>query len=156
MAVRTGFRNSKGLVHGCGCGIVVVLLTGFVLGLCWLVLLLFGWRPAGDRGWLILSTAATLAVVVVALLLIGYMLLADSAPHPVPRRLYFAWLLVVLPVLAILTIVSAWICDALDASSAARYLGLGPWLAGLGVAAAAGLVYSAVVAHDSKLSTGRS
>ena len=140
--------QAKGCVYGSGCGIVVVLLTGIVLGLCWLVLLLFGWRPAGGRGWLILSTAATLAVVVVALLLIGYMLLSDSAPEPVPRRLYLAWLLVVLPVLAILAIVSAWICYGLDAAAAARYLGLGPWIAGVGVAATAALVYSAVVAHD--------
>jgi hypothetical protein len=139
--------QAKGCVHGCGCGIVVLLLAAVVVGLGWLGLLVVGSRPSGG-GWLILSTVATLAVLVVALLLIAYMVLSDSAPQPVPRRLYFAWLLVLLPVLATGASVTAWICFALDAPDAARYLGLGPWIAGLGVAGTAALVYSGVVAHE--------
>jgi hypothetical protein len=144
---------------GCGCGTAVLLLAVLTVGPCWLGLALLGARvpgpdelvahgPAGGAGWLILSTATLVAVLVVALLLDGYMLLSDSAPDPVPRRLYLAWLLVLLPVLGILAMVSAWICFVLDAPDAARYLALGPWLAGLGIAATAGPVYSAVVAAD--------
>jgi hypothetical protein len=142
--------QAKGCLYGGGCGIVVALLAAVVLGLCWLVLLLFGWRPSGGGGWLILSSAATLAVLVVALPLVLFMVLVDTVPQPVPRRLYFAWLLVLLPVLAILAIVSAWICYALGALDAARYLGFGPWLAGLGIVATATVVYSGVVAHDER------
>src|SRR6185437_453509 len=85
---------------------------------------------------------------IVALLLLLFMVLVDTVPDPLPRRVYLAWLLVLLPVLAIVAIVSAWICFAVGSADAARYLGLGPWLAGVGMAATSGLVYSAVVAHE--------
>jgi hypothetical protein len=58
------------------------------------------------------------------------------------------WLLPILPVLAVVAIVAAWVCRASGLHDAARYLALGPWLAGPALALSAAVVYSGLAAHE--------
>lgn len=74
------------------------------LGLVWLIL-----HWAGADGWLALSTTATVVVVLAALGLGVVAVLNDHVPQPVPRRVYLAWLLPVVPVVALVSTVAAWI-----------------------------------------------
>lgn len=137
---------------------MVLVLAAAPLGLVWLVLRWAGadvpslgtvvnGRPGGV-GWLILSTVAGLAVLVVGLGLVGWMFLSDSVPEPLPRRLYLAWLLPVLPAAEVLSVVAAWVCHAAGRADAARWLAAGPWFAGVAIALVAAILYSALVAHD--------
>ena len=145
-------RTSSQAVAGSGCGVVVLLLVVVPLGLAWLVL---RWSGAGvptpaslggglpdGHGWLVLSTVAAVAVLLAGLVLTGVMLLTDSVPNPLPRRLYLAWLLAILPVLAVLAIGVSWLCFAIGLPGAARGLAVVPWVAGLALALTAGVVYS--------------
>jgi len=100
------------------------------VGLAWLVL-----HWAGADGWLALSTAATVAVVFAALALGVVALLTDQVPQKLPRRVYLAWLLPVLPLVAVASTVAAWIT---------RNSGLAPipWLAGVALAVTTAVVLS--------------
>jgi hypothetical protein len=136
----------------------VLALIAAPLGLVWLVLRWagagvpslggLGEGPPGGAGWLVLSSVAGLAVLVVGMGLVAWMFLSDSVPDPLPRRLYLAWLLPVLPIVDGLSVIAAWICFALGRADAARYLGAGPWLAGLALGLVAAVVYSGLVAHE--------
>ncbi len=100
------------------------------LGLTWLVL-----HWAGADGWLALSTAATVVVLFAALALGVVALLTDQVPHPLPRRVHLAWLLPVIPVVAVASTVAAWIT---------RDSGLAPipWLSGTALFITAWVVLS--------------
>src|SRR5690242_9165236 len=100
------------------------------LGLVWLVL-----RWAGADGWLALSTAVTVLVLFAALALGVVALLTDQVPQPLPRRVYLAWLVPVIPLVAIASTVAAWIT---------RNSGLAPipWLSGVALVLTAAIVLS--------------
>jgi hypothetical protein len=100
------------------------------LGLTWLVL-----HWAGADGWLAVSTAATVVVLLAALMLGVVALLTDQVPHPLPRRVRLAWLLPVLPIVALASTVAAWITG--DAA-----LAWIPWLSGAALVVTAWIVLS--------------
>ncbi|WP_436520998.1 hypothetical protein [Actinoplanes sp. HUAS TT8] len=143
---------------GLGCGVVVLVLAGAPLGLVWLVLRWVGAGvpsldavvngPPAGLGWLVLSTVAGLGVLVVGLGLVGWMFLSDTVPDPLPKRLYLAWLLPVLPVAEVVAVIAAWICHAAGQGEAARWLAVGPWFAGAALALVSAVLYSALVAHE--------
>ncbi|WIM98567.1 hypothetical protein ACTOB_002171 [Actinoplanes oblitus] len=155
MSVR---RQVLGGVTGLGCGVVILVLTAAPLALVWLILRWAGVDlpslsgvldgPPGGAGWLVLSSLAGLAVLVVGTGLVAWMFLSDQVPSPAPWRLYVAWLVPLLPVLSTVSIIAAWICYALGRTEPARLLAAGPWIAGLGLAAVSALLYSALVAYD--------
>jgi len=113
-----------------GCGLAVLGVMVVPVGLAWLVL-----HGFGADGWLALSTAAAVAVVFAALALGVVALLTDQVPQKLPRRVYLAWLLPVLPVVAVASTVAAWIT---------RNSGLAPipWLAGVALAVTTVIVLS--------------
>jgi len=90
---------------------------------------------AGADGWLALSTAATVAVLFAALALGVVALLTDQVPQPLPRRVYLAWLLPVIPLVALASTIAAWITRNSG-------LALIPWLAGAALAITAAVVLS--------------
>jgi hypothetical protein len=151
-------RQALGGAAGLGCGVVILVLTAAPLGLAWLVLRWAGVGlptlgavadgPPGGTGWLILSTLAAVVVLVVGAGLVAWMFLSDQVPSPAPWRLHLAWLVPILPLVDVVSIVAAWICQGAGQSEAARLLAAGPWLAGLGLAAVSALLYSALVAYD--------
>src|SRR5690242_10620723 len=100
------------------------------LGLVWLVL-----HWAGADGWLALSTAATVVVLFAALALGLVALLTDQVPHPLPRRVYLAWLLPVIPLVAVVSTVAAWITKDPDLAAI-------PWLSGAALVVTAAVVLS--------------
>jgi len=100
------------------------------LGLVWLVL-----HWAGADGWLALSTAATVVVLFAALGLGVVAVLTDHVPQPLPRRVYLAWLLPIIPVVALASTVAAWITK--DSG-----LALIPWLSGAVLVVTAAIVLS--------------
>jgi hypothetical protein len=100
------------------------------LGLLWLVL-----HWTGADGWLALSTAATAVVLFAALGLGVIAILTDQVPQPLPRRVYLAWLLPVIPLAALASTVAAWITKDADLASI-------PWLSGAALAITAGIVLS--------------
>jgi hypothetical protein len=73
------------------------------VGLVWLVL-----HWAGADGWLALSTTVTVVVVFAALVLGVVAMLSDQVPQPLPRRVYLAWLIPVIPLVAIGATIAAW------------------------------------------------
>ena len=119
-----------GIRQGSGCGLAVLGAMVVPLGLVWLVL-----RWAGADGWLALSTAVTVLVLFAALALGVVALLTDQVPQPLPRRVYLAWLLPVIPLVAIASTVAAWIT---------RNSGLAPipWLSGVALVLTAAIVLS--------------
>ncbi|GAA2642140.1 hypothetical protein Adu01nite_38480 [Paractinoplanes durhamensis] len=70
----------------------------------WLVL-----HWAGADGWLGLSTTVTVVVLFAALVLGVVALLTDQVPQPLPRRVYLAWLLPVIPLVALGSTIAAWV-----------------------------------------------
>jgi hypothetical protein len=124
--------NQRG--SGCGCSLAVLGLMVFSVGLTWLVL-----HWAGADGWLGLSTTVTVVVFGAALLLGVVALLTDQVPQPLPRRVYLAWLLPVLPLVALGSTISAWITRDSD-------LAVIPWLAGAALVGTAAIVLSGLSA----------
>jgi hypothetical protein len=100
------------------------------VGLVWLVL-----HWAGADGWLALSTAATIVVLFAALALGVVALLTDQVPQPLPRRVYLAWLLPVIPLVALTSTVAAWITKDPDLAPI-------PWLSGAALVVTAAIVLS--------------
>jgi hypothetical protein len=100
------------------------------VAVAWLVL-----HWAGADGWLALGTAATVAVLFAALVLGVVALLTDQVPRPLPRRVHLAWLLPVIPLVAVASTIAAWIT---------RDSGLAPipWLCGAALAITAAVVLS--------------
>ncbi|BCJ45966.1 hypothetical protein GCM10010168_49140 [Actinoplanes ianthinogenes] len=151
-------RQVLGGVTGLGCGVVILVLTAAPLALVWLVLRWAGADvpslsgvldgPPAGAGWLVLSTLAAIAVLVVGAGLVAWMFLSDQVPSPAPWRLYLAWLVPLLPIVSTVSLVAAWICYAAGQTETARLLATGPWIAGLGLAAVSALLYSALVAYD--------
>ncbi|GAA0533101.1 hypothetical protein GCM10010172_12420 [Paractinoplanes ferrugineus] len=90
--------------QGSGCGFAVLGLMVVPLGLGWLVL-----HWVGADGWLALSTTATVVVLFAALALGVVAMLTDQVPQPLPRRVYLAWLLPVIPLVALGSTIAAWI-----------------------------------------------
>ncbi|MCU7727498.1 hypothetical protein ODJ79_27590 [Actinoplanes sp. KI2] len=119
-----------GIRQGGGCGLAVLGVMVVPLGLLWLVL-----HGAGVDGWLPLSTAATVVVLLAALGLGVVALLTDQVPRPLPRRVYLAWLLPVIPVVALASTVAAWITRDSD-------LAWIPWLSGAVLVVTAAIVLS--------------
>jgi hypothetical protein len=119
-----------GIRQGSGCGLAVLAMMVVPVGLAGLVLHL-----AGADGWLALSTAATVAVLFAALALGVVALLTDQVPQPLPRRVHLAWLLPVIPLVALASTIAAWIT---------RNSGLAPipWIAGAALAVTAAVVLS--------------
>jgi hypothetical protein len=100
------------------------------LGLVWLIL-----HWAGADGWLALSTAVTVLVLFAALALGVVAVLTDQVPQPLPRRVYLAWLLPVIPIVAIGSTVAAWITRNSDLAPI-------PWLSGAALVLTAAIVLS--------------
>ncbi|MEU4244404.1 hypothetical protein [Actinoplanes sp. NPDC026619] len=100
------------------------------LGLVWLIL-----HWAGADGWLALSTTATVVVVFAALALGVVAMLTDQVPQPLPRRVYLAWLLPVIPLVALVSTIAAWITK--DAGLAPI-----PWWSGAALLVTAAIVLS--------------
>jgi len=119
-----------GIRQGSGCGLAVLAMMAVPVGLVWLIL---HWVGA-DR-WLALSTAVTVAVLLAALALGVVALLTDQVPRPLPRRVYLAWLLPVIPLVAVASTIAAWITK--DSGLAPI-----PWLSGVALALTAAIVLS--------------
>ena len=119
-----------GIKQGSGCGLALLAAMVVPVGLVWLVL-----HWAGADGWLALSTAATVVVLFAALALGVVALLTDQVPQPLPRRVYLAWLLPVIPLVAIASTVAAWITEDPDLASI-------PWLSGAALVVTAAIVLS--------------
>jgi len=86
----------------------------------------------------------TVVAVLPAMFILG---MAHDSVHGLPRRSGAVVLLYVLPVLALVTALAAWVCYALAYRTAARYLGLGPWVAALGMVATVAVVQSGAATY---------
>ncbi|GIF19233.1 hypothetical protein BJ973_006278 [Actinoplanes tereljensis] len=100
------------------------------IGLVWLVLHL-----VGADGWLGLSTTATVVVLLAAVVLGVVALLSDQVPQPLPRRVYLAWLLPVIPLVALGSTIAAWTTRNSD-------LAVIPWLCAAALVVTATIVLS--------------
>jgi hypothetical protein len=150
-----GFRKQA---EGCGCGMVAVLSTGIPL---LLVCLGLGWlgvplptpgdpteAGASVPGALIVNTVVALLAAAVAVMLVFLLAMAHDSVHgDAPRRAAAVHLCYVLPVLALAAVAGGWICYALGDGTAARYLGLGPWAAVIGMIGATAVVLSGATAY---------
>lgn len=108
--------------------------------------------PPHGAGWLVAGTLVAVPVCAAPLPLMFFSAMAFDAVSGgrLPRRASLVGLYVALPVLGLVMIVCGWICYAADVTDAARFLGLGPWAAGLGVIAVTALLWSAAVAYENR------
>jgi hypothetical protein len=154
---RPGYRRQA---VGCVSGIVVALVAGTPLCLTWLGLawLGVGVPTPGDPteagvavGFtpLIVSTVLALLTALSVLPVMFFLGMAHDSVHgETPWRTNAFVLCYVLPVLALVTATGAWVCYGLGDGDAARYLGLGPWGAAVGMVGTVAVVYSGAVAYS--------